>query len=206
MDINQVKFPKIKEAEQLLLWGYKKNPGPWMKHSKVVARAAKTIALKCNLNGNTAYVLGLLHDIGRYEGITGLHHIYAGYKLMIEKNYDYVAKICLTHSFSNKYLNSYIGENDCTKEETIEIKNKLNSFEYDDYDKLIQLCDAIGDSDGVCFMEKRFLDVIIRYKKINKNIIEKIERIFGIKKYFDGLCGINIYNLFLDEIINNSIK
>jgi len=205
MDINQANFPKIKEAEKLLLWGYKNNPGPWLAHSKVVARAAKTIALKCNLDGNIAYILGLLHDIGRYEGVTELHHIYAGYKLMLKNGYDYIAKICLTHSFPNKNINSYIGKNDCTKKETKEIINKLKHYEYDDYDKLIQLCDTIGSSEGICFMEKRIFDVIKRYRKINKSIIKKWDTQFEIKKYFDRLCKTNIYNLFLEEIINNSI-
>jgi len=206
MDISQNNFPTVGEAKKLLLWGNKNNPGPWMDHSKVAARAAKTIAQKCNLNGNAAFILGLLHDIGRYEGVTGLHHIYAGYELMTEKGYSYIAKICLTHSFPDKNLNSYIGKNDCTKEETIEIKNKLKDYEYDDYDRLIQLCDTIGSSDGICFMEKRILDVIKRYGKVNKSIVKKWDTIFEIKKYFDKLCGINIYNLFLEEIICHQMK
>jgi len=205
MDINQCRFPNINEAKSIIFWGYKNNPGPWLEHSKVVARAAKTIALKCNLNGNKAYVLGLLHDIGCYEGKTELRHIYSGYNLMIEKGYNYIAKICLTHSFPNKNINSYMGKNDCTREETIEIKNKLKNYEYDDYDKLIQLCDTIGSSNGICFMEKRIFDVIKRHKKINKSIIEKWDTILEIKKYFDKVCMTNIYNLFFDEIIKNSV-
>jgi len=206
MDISQNNFPTINEANKLLLWGNKNNPGPWIDHSKVVARAAKTIAQKCNLNGNIAYILGLLHDIGRYEGVTELHHIYAGYRLMTEKRYSYIAKICLTHSFPNKNLNSYIGKNDCTKKETIEIKNKLKDYEYDDYDRLIQLCDTIGSSDGICFMEKRIFDVVKRYGKVNKSIVKKWDTNFEIKIYFDRLCGTNIYNLFLEEIICHQMK
>jgi putative nucleotidyltransferase with HDIG domain len=205
MNIKQQELPKINEAEKLLLWGNKNNPGPWFEHSKVVARAAKTIALKCNLDENVVYLLGLLHDIGRYEGVTDLHHNYSGYKLIIEKGYVKIAKICLTHSFPNKNINEYNGKNDCTKEETVEIKNVLKNFEYDDYDKLIQLCDTIGSSNGICFMEKRIIDVIKRHKKINKSIIKKWETIFEIKKYFDKICGINIYNLFMEEIINSCI-
>jgi len=44
----------------------------------VVAKTVKTIAHKCGLNINIAYNVRLLHDIGRYEGITGPRHIIAG--------------------------------------------------------------------------------------------------------------------------------
>ncbi|MCL2479338.1 MAG: HDOD domain-containing protein, partial [Treponema sp.] len=79
------KLPSIKEAEALLSWANTQNPGPWTRHSKTVARAAKTIAVRCGLDAKTAYILGLLHDIGRYAGQTDLLHIVSGYTLMKEK-------------------------------------------------------------------------------------------------------------------------
>ena len=145
----------MKTAEELLVWAGKQNPGPWVDHSRVVARAAKAIALKCHLDDEKAYIFGLLHDIGRYEGIRDLHHIYAGYKLMIEKGYNDIARICLTHSFQYKNINAYSGKNDCMKEEINEIRMALNSYKYDDYDKLIQLCDSISMAKGVYLLDIR---------------------------------------------------
>lgn len=34
---------------------------------------------------------------------------------------------------------------------------------YDDYDYLVQLCDALALPTGFCLLEKRFVDVAIRY-------------------------------------------
>jgi putative nucleotidyltransferase with HDIG domain len=104
-------------ADELLAWAGKKNPGKWIEHSYNVARSAETIAKDCSLDSNFAYILGLLHDIGRYEGITNLRHVYAGYNLMNEKGYNDIAKICLTHSFPYKNFGAFQGNIDCTLEE-----------------------------------------------------------------------------------------
>ena len=199
-------LPTEKEAEEIILWGYSNNPGPWLDHSKTVARAAKTIAIKCGLDGGRAYILGLLHDIGRYEGITGLRHVYSGYKLMNEKGYVHNAKICLTHSFPTKDLDAAIIKNDCTKEQLSIIEHGINKYEYDDYDKLIQLCDSISLAEGICLLEIRLVDVVRRYEVYNQSILKKWNAFFEIKKYFDNRCGENIYEYFYDEIIKNSIK
>jgi len=199
-------LPSREEAEKLLLWGYEKNPGPWLEHSRVAAKTAETIALKCGLDGGKAYVLGLLHDIGRFEGVTGLRHTYAGYNLLNEKGYKQNARICLTHSFPEKDLDSAVIVNDCTKDELKIIEAELNSYEYDDYDRLIQLCDSICMAQGVCLLEVRLIDVVRRYNVYNQSILNKWNSFFEIKRYFDEKCGINIYELFFDEIVKNSIK
>ena len=209
MKIENIKLPTIQEAEELLIWAHEKNPGPWLNHSKVVARSAKKIAESSGLDGNTAYILGLLHDIGRYKGITGLRHIYDGYSLLTGKGYSLIAKICLTHSFPNnndKSLDSFCGRNDCTGDEIQKIKSELGNFEYDDYDKLIQLCDSISLAEGICILEIRLVDVVRRYRIFNENILNKWDAFFGIKEYFDSKCGVNIYRLFEEEITENSLK
>jgi HD superfamily phosphodiesterase len=204
--MDAIKLPPRQEAEEILIWAHNKNPGPWLDHSKVAARAAEKIALKCNLDGNMAYVLGLLHDIGRYEGVTGFRHVLAGYNLMNEKAYLSNARICLTHSFPNKDIHSFIGKIDCTEEEISKIETEINNYEYNDYDKLIQLCDAICLAEGVCLLEVRIVDVSRRYNMVNQSILNKWNAYFEIKKYFDNKCGTNIYELFYEEIMRNSIK
>ena len=61
------------------------------------------------------------------------------------------------------------------------------------------MCDAIGTAVGVNLIEVRVMDVIRRYG-FGDFTLNKIEAIFGLKKYFDELCHLNIYDLFHDEI------
>lgn len=206
-DLNdmQKQFPSKEEAESLLQWANEQNPGTWIDHSRVVARAAVTIADKCALDTHRAYVSGLLHDIGRYEGIRGMHHIYAGYELLKGKGYECIGEICLSHSFPYKHIDEYFGKNDCTETETEFIMSFLAKKTYDDYDKLIQLCDTISTAEGVCLIEVRVMDVMRRYG-IAKYTPNKLETLFGLKKYFDELCKDNVYDLFYDEIREISFR
>ncbi len=65
-----MKLPDIKLVKSWLKEGYKQNPGPWVKHSELVANAAKIIAMQINdLNPNKAYTMGLIYDIGRIVGV-----------------------------------------------------------------------------------------------------------------------------------------
>jgi len=205
-NMNILELPAEKEAEDLLLWAKNLNPGPWLDHSKIVAKTAKIIAQECSLDINKAYTLGLLHDIGRYEGVTGLRHTIAGYNLMIQKGYEYNARICLTHSFPIKDLDSAIIKNDCSKDEVEIIEHQLKNYEYNDYDKLIQLCDSICMAEGVCILEVRLIDVVRRYNVYNQSILNKWNAFFEIKKYFDNICNKNIYELFYEDVIKNSIR
>ena len=198
-------LPTKQEAEQLLTWAHQQNPGPWANHSRIAARVAETIAEKCNLDTHRAYVSGLLHDIGRYEGVTNLHHVYAGYKLMMDKGYNQIAEICMTHSFPAQNFKEFFGVNDCTPEESNLIESFISNKTYNEYDKLIQLCDTIGSADGVCLMEVRMINVIRRYG-FTSHTTNKIEAIFNLKTYFDNKCNMNIYDLFYDEIRDVSFR
>ena len=111
-------YPSRENADALLIWAHTQNIGPWAGHSRVVARIAETIARQCEMDADRAYVIGLLHDIGRYEGASVLHHVIAGYELLRAKGYDDAARICLTHSFPYPDLRAYCGANDCTGSET----------------------------------------------------------------------------------------
>jgi len=203
----------IEKAQNILNWAEKMHPGAWIDHSRVVARAAKLIAAKCNdMDEERAYSLGLLHDIGRYEGKTSLHHILAGYDLMMKNGYNEAAQICISHSFPIKNLNIYAGsQDDCTDEEKSLITSLIYSSSYTDYDKLIQLCDSISLSEGVCLMEKRLVDIVIRHG-IRKYTHELWISIFKLKNYFECKIGNTpFYSLFPEVIeitfgcsINNS--
>lgn len=158
------KLPNRETAEKILAEAENCNPGPWGNHSRVAAECAWKIASCCaEMDAEKAYVLGLLHDIGRKFGVKHLGHVYDGYKYMQELGYEDVARICLTHSFSVPDIQVYIGNFDVSKEQQEEIESALHNCVYDDYDKLIQLCDSLAGSEGVMDMEERMTDVKRRY-------------------------------------------
>jgi hypothetical protein len=134
-----------------------------------------------------------------------LHHVYSGFELLKNKGYDQIAEICLSHSFPFQDIDEYFGKNDCSSEETEVIRSFLSNTVYNDYDRLIQLCDAIGTAKGVTLLEVRLMDVIRRYG-FTKLTLNKIEVFFKLKAYFDTLCEMNIYDLFYDEIRDISFR
>ncbi len=127
-------FPSREVAEELLKEAETHNIGLWGNHSRNVAICAQKIANACCMDSEKAYVLGLLHDIGRKFGTRHLGHVYDGYKYMLKLGYFQVAKICLTHSFGIKDMYSYIGNFDISLDEQKELENELLTLEYDDYD------------------------------------------------------------------------
>ena len=77
-------MPNIENAVKMLNEAEKLNPGAWVEHNKTAGMCARAIASKCNdIDENIAYVLGLLHDIGRRDGVMDMRHILSGYNYMI---------------------------------------------------------------------------------------------------------------------------
>ena len=184
-------LPTREEAERLLREAKQCNPGPWVNHSRVAAHCAEKIAQACgDMDAGKAYVLGLLHDIGRKFGVRHLGHVSDGYIYMMELGYDEAAKICLTHSFHNQTLEDYIGRFDTSEEELKLIKNTLAEVTMDDYDRLIQLCDSLAGSEGVLFMEDRMEDVRRRYGAYSK---AKWDANLKLKEYFQETGVRDIY-------------
>lgn len=191
----------LAEAEEILAWAGQCNPGPWVAHSQAVSEAAGRVAAKTGLDEERARVYGLLHDIGRYKGVTSMMHIYDGYRYFMEKGFEDIAQICITHSFPIFDIAYYSGANDCSEEVYEEIKELLDTYEYTKYDALIQLCDSIALPEGVCLLEKRLIDVAMRHG-INETTIAKWEKIFEIKEMFEKEMGESIYTLFPEAVGN----
>lgn len=184
-------LPDREEAESLLKEAESCNPGPWGNHSRTAAHCAEKIALYSGLDPEKAYILGLLHDIGRKFGKWHLRHVSDGYKYMMSLGYDEAAKICLTHSFHRKTTDDYVGNFDASADDLELIRSKLSEAEFDDYDRLIQLCDAISGSEGVMDIIDRMNDVKARYgyydpDKWNDNL--------ALKAYFEEKMGRDLYD------------
>ncbi len=137
-------FPNREIALAELECAGKMNPGPWTEHSKNVAMAAERIAQACGLDVEKAFVCGLLHDIGRRTGVAAVRHIIDGYDYAMSKGWDEVARVCLTHSFPIKDIEADIGKKDITDAQYHFIDNYLKNLEYDAYDKMMILCDALA--------------------------------------------------------------
>ena len=170
-----------------------RNPGPWGNHSRVTAKCAEAIAAACgDIQPEKAYVLGLLHDIGRRFGVKHLAHVYDGYVYMLELGYAQVARICLTHSFSTHQLKDFIGHFDVTPEQQQIMEHALSGLDYDDYDRLIQLCDAISLPDGAAAIEERMSDVKRRYGYYPQ---DKWDKNIELKAYFSHKANRSIEEL-----------
>ena len=184
-------IPSREEAERLVREAEAINPGPWGDHCRVAAHCAERIAARCErMNPDKAYVVGLLHDIGRRFGGRHLGHVADGYSYMMSLGYDEVARICLTHSFNNQSMDGYIGKIDTTEEELALIQTELAKITMDDYDRLIQLCDSLAGAEGVLDMEERMGDVKRRYgyypeDKWNINL--------ELKRYFEDKMHADLY-------------
>lgn len=184
-------LPTREEAEKLLIEAEKCNPGAWGNHSRTAAHCAERIAEQCSdLDSEKAYILGLLHDIGRKFGTRHLGHVSDGYSYMMSLGYDDAARVCLSHSFNNQTLDGYIGNFDTTEDELQLVQNALKTIVMDEYDKLIQLCDAIAGAEGVQDIEERMNDVKRRYGSYPQ---EKWDKNISLKKYFEEKIGKDLY-------------
>lgn len=185
-------YPDRATAKSLLKEAETRNPGPWGDHSRTAAHCAEKIAKYSGMDADKAYVLGLLHDIGRRFGKRHLGHVSDGYSYMMSLGYDDCARICLTHSFNDRKIEAYVGNFDTTEEETELIRTKLQEVQFDDYDKLIQLCDSIAGAEGVMDIIDRMSDVKRRYGSYDP---EKWNENLALKEYFENMMGMDLYEV-----------
>ena len=183
-------YPTRDEALSLLAEAEARNPGPWGNHSRTVAHCAERIAALSGMDPDKAYALGLLHDIGRRFGKRHLGHVSDGYTYMMQLGYPDAARICLTHSFNGMRIEEYVGNFDTTAEETALIRTKLQEAVPDDYDLLIQLCDAISGAEGVMDIIERMSDVRRRYGNYDPG---KWNRNLELKAMFENRMQMDLY-------------
>lgn len=192
-------------AELALKEASKSNPGAWVDHSRYVAGACKMIALRCkDLSAEKAYLFGLLHDIGRYAGVSSEKHLIDGYRYCMERGWNKAAQICISHAFMIQDIETSIGEFDVSHDDYLFMKEFVANAVYDDYDRLVQLCDALAMPTGFCLLEKRFVDVTIRYG-IHPATIDRWKKILEIKTLFEEKIGCSVYTL-LPGVIENSFR
>ena len=192
-------------AETELERAGKLNPGNWTEHSRFVALACKNIAAQCgDLSPDRAYCFGLLHDIGRYAGVTSEKHLIDGYRFCMDRGWEKAAQICISHAFMIQDIKTSIGTFDVSDEEYLFMERFIKNAVYDDYDRLVQLCDALALPTGFCLLEKRFVDVAIRYGT-PPVIVERWKKTLEIKDFFEEKINGSIYRL-LPGVVENTFN
>ncbi len=195
--------PARAEAERLLAEAEGRNPGPWVEHSRHVAQAAALLAARLpGLDADSASALGLLHDIGRREGPSDMRHALDGYRYLSGLGYGQAAQICLTHSHPIRAVDSAAGQWDVSPAEKRFVQAYLAQATYTDYDRLIQLCDALALPGGFCLIEKRLVDVALRHG-FNDFTLEKWRAFLQLQRDFEQTMGCSIYAL-LPGVVENT--
>ena len=91
---------------------------------------------------------------------------------------------------------------DCANDEYEFVKQYLVSTVYDDYDRLIQLCDALAFIDGYYLIEKKMVEAALRHG-INEYTALKWKATFEIKEYFELRMGKSLYSI-LPGVVENT--
>jgi len=156
------------------------------------------------MEAEAAYILGCLHDIGRRAGVTGMRHVLDGYNYLHSLGYENAARISLTHPYPIKNAEAAADLWDGSDEEFRFIQAYLDLIDYDRYDRLIQLCDSLALPSGFCLIEKRLVDVVMRYGT-NPLTIPKWKAYFAIKEDFEREIGQSIYSL-LPGVVENTFS
>ena len=192
-------------AEKALEDAHRANPGPWADHSRYVAMACEKIAELCpHLDAEDAYVYGILHDIGRHAGVTSERHLIDGYRYCMARGWEKAAQICISHAFMVKDIASSIGVFDMPQSDKAFMDRFVKNAVYDDYDRLVQLCDALALPAGFCLLEKRFVDVAIRYGT-HPATVDRWKAVLDIKAHFESIIGCSVYEL-LPGVVENSFR
>lgn len=192
-------------AERALEQAHESNPGPWADHSRYVALACQNIADRCpHLDADDAYIYGILHDIGRYAGVSSQRHLIDGYRYCVARGWEKAAQICISHAFMIQDIETSVGEFDMPPEDREFMAQFVANAVYDDYDLLVQLCDALALPTGFCLLEKRFVDVAIRYGT-GPATAERWKVVLRIKAHFETIMGCSIYAV-LPGAVENSFR
>lgn len=166
-------------------------------HAAMVAVSAEIIASRLpHIDVQKAYLMGLFHDFGKLtyqDELSEKFHGLEGYKALNKLGYDELARISLTHTFYEQELEL----KDYASYSSIEMrkcKKLIKEVPFDDYDRLIQLCDRL--SVGINYNLKQRMIFIRQNYKIPMTLVKKKYReALKLKKYFDEKCGCDVYKL-----------
>ena len=122
----------------------------------------------------------------------------------MERGWEKAAQICITHAFMIQDIKTSIGTFDMSEEDYRFMEGFIRGAADDDYDRLVQLCDALARPTGFCLLEKRFVDVALRYGT-PPFTVDRWRKTLEIKEMFERKIGGSIYKL-LPGVIENSFR
>jgi putative nucleotidyltransferase with HDIG domain len=146
----------------------------FVRHCIVVGKISKLLAKEMNLDNNKAYLMGLMHDIGRFQH-KRYHGLY-GYKFLLEID-SAIAQPAITHThikvggydtcFFDMCKKSNPQNKSIYDEDELETKRILNKIVFDDYDYIVALADtlSIGLKLEADTLDNRLQDIKDRYYK-----------------------------------------
>lgn len=187
-----VTVPTLTQAQQMLQDAADLNPGPWVDHSLYVAAARTLAEHHPDLDPEQAYIYGSVHDIRRRAGVHDLRHILDGYHDLTGQGFEQAARICMTHSFPLQDVDAEAGVWNCTADEKALVVSCLGPVTFNEYDRLLQLCDALALPSGFCLLEKRFVDVV-RRPGFNARTLQKWEAWLTLGRSFSQVVGGSVY-------------
>lgn len=163
-----------------------------------VAKIAEEFARHTNgtLDPDTAYILGLLHDIGRIkdETVTNIPHGIEGFNYLNENGYPKLAPICLTHCFISKNVDikNYPAYN---AELLSKVKDYLDSIEYNDYDRIVQMADMFSRGKEILSIQQRLEKNKSFYHIHNKAYGECV---YALRDYLNKKYEIDVEKIVAD--------
>ena len=197
-------YPDIKTAvaiwqksiSEMSVWIAEQHLREYIFHTVGVGESAAKIASCCNLDYEKAYVLGLLHDYGKKQSQkqTGKSHFMVGYDDLMLLGWSDAARINLTHSFPEQNFD-YKDYSSYPFDDLRRAKELIRDIVYDDYDKLIQLCDLFFEGTAIVSFQKRLKNICYRYNLKKEQIARLEKKASENKAYFDVKCGCDVYEL-----------
>ena len=205
---NKGEILSIEKVYSFLEDAPRKNKDLWIKHSINVAIVAERLAEQLKLDSKKAYVLGLIHDIGRRKKEhVGLRHIIEGYNFLEEQGYKEEARVCLTHTFYSRSLvkpNLTKENTNLTRNEIEFISDYINKNGFNIYDKILQIADNMGSATGINTVERRRTESMLRYG-ITDVSEKNLREIFKVQNEIEEKLGFSLYKIF-PEVADNISK
>lgn len=190
-------IPERTEANHILQECLGHHP-PAIAHAENAAFVAHCIAEKIpEVDPEDAYVLGLLHDIGRKFDLS-VRHTIEGYYYMMELGYADVARICITHEYYETFWQESVTNSLHLNEvDKRTMQAVLGNSTFTLYDYIIQMADCLSHPNGICHLETRLVDLILRGKYHQNLPRKKLQQrwlyLFEIKKRIEEKMGESIY-------------
>lgn len=167
-------------------------------HYLRVAKNAFGIAeILKHLDADKAYIMGLLHDYGQIDEAMDKKNFHglSGYKRLMAMGYDEAARAALVHSFFEKEKITPERYESYNKEAIIKCAELLEKTPFDDYDRLVHMADLMAVGPHAVTVDARFDYLAVAYDIDDELLKDKYALAMDLKKYFDDLCGQDIYDI-----------